>query len=988
MHTAPIWRIGADKTCKWIATASRDKTVRLWTPPDVKGQELELVQTFRAMIDDGNEGKFRSVAVSPNGKWVAAGAAAWGKPGGENWIYVFDRESGDIVKAIGPLKSVPNDIAFNRNGEKLAVALHSGYGHIVWDTTDEWKEIGQESYRNGSLAHSYGIAFDTQDRLYTVAFSNEEVENGVLRRYKKNEYSSKNGQPEKIVLTGETEPYAIAIHAKNSNLIAIAYADKSYIDVFYGNDEKIFNKPIYRASAPDSSEDLFAVSWAKEGKRLFGGGKPADELKAKGNPYPLYYWDLPTEDYSILPKNSASSPKDLKRNDSLIGPGNSVIDLVPCGDNKIALGSQDPGIFILNNQGDRLAEKSSIVADMRGKLGEELMVSVDGNKVRFNLAFSKSDYVTFDLQAETVRRTPREPSYFYKSDTESIQGIAWRDENKPPIFNKQFILGENSKEQPRSLAIAPDKINFVLGAEWSINLWCTTCQKQAKARTPVPSTTWGVNIPPDGNVVVAAHGDGTIRWYRLSDLKPLLALFVDPSDPERKWVAWTPKGYYLATGGAEFIGWHVNNKQRDKKAKFVKIGTYRENFARPGIVKLILKTFDEDQAINEDNRLRNILREADGENRPNEPTPDISIDNPPKEFNDFVIDLPYSVEPPPGQKIKKIEVWVQGKLFQGSKYKSGNKSNLQIKLKNEETTKIFLRAYDEKLNFGDSNEITLEWTGPKVKEKDLPNLYAVLIGVSEYKNPKLKLEWAKKDAIDLDVLLKAQGKAQGGKVFNKVVTKLIIDSNATEKGIKGGLTWLYRVVTENDFALFYYSGHGHKPYHNFHLIPVDGDITDFDSVVSTGVGSETLLKWIGSLPGKKIVILDACRSQSAFDGVVVSLGGLENAMAGNNGTVIFSSSASGELSFECRKEDMCENGYFTHILLRGLKGEAEEDDPLGFIQANELRNWMEKEVEKFTKDKLERPQKGNVVASQEWQNIGKEVNLAWWNYNPNASSIP
>ncbi|MCH9661393.1 MAG: caspase family protein, partial [Bacteroidetes bacterium] len=305
------------------------------------------------------------------------------------------------------------------------------------------------------------------------------------------------------------------------------------------------------------------------------------------------------------------------------------------------------------------------------------------------------------------------------------------------------------------------------------------------------------------------------------------------------------------------------------------------------------------------------------------------------------------------------------------------------------------RAYDDKNNFGDSTKITLKWTGSKVKEKDLPNLYAVLVGVSEYENPKLKLNWAAKDAEDLNVLLKAQSKEEGGKIFNKVITKLITDSNATREGILGGLTWLNRNVTDEDFALFYYSGHGDNPYRKFHLIPVDADISNADKLAATGLSQAKLLEWIGPLNGKKIVILDACRSKSAFDGVVVGLGYLENAMAGNNGTVMFSSSASGELSYECKEEDMCNNGYFTHILLKGMKGEADgKYDPRGFIQANEITIWMKNEVELFTKDKIfnidksPNPQQANVVASQEWQNEDTKINLAWWDHKPSASRIP
>ena len=55
---------------------------------------------------------------------------------------------------------------------------------------------------------------------------------------------------------------------------------------------------------------------------------------------------------------------------------------------------------------------------------------------------------------------------------------------------------------------------------------------------PGPGVAWGVDFSADGEILVVAYGDGTIRWLRWSDGEELLALFVEPQS--RKWVAWTP----------------------------------------------------------------------------------------------------------------------------------------------------------------------------------------------------------------------------------------------------------------------------------------------------------------------------------------------------------------------------------------------------------------------------------------------------------------
>ena len=67
----------------------------------------------------------------------------------------------------------------------------------------------------------------------------------------------------------------------------------------------------------------------------------------------------------------------------------------------------------------------------------------------------------------------------------------------------------------------------------------------------------------------------------------LLALFVEPQS--RKWVAWTPTGYYMASaGGEDLIGWHVN-RGWTQEADFFPASRFRAEFNRPDIVQLVLE---------------------------------------------------------------------------------------------------------------------------------------------------------------------------------------------------------------------------------------------------------------------------------------------------------------------------------------------------------------------------------------------------------------
>ena len=114
-----------------------------------------------------------------------------------------------------------------------------------------------------------------------------------------------------------------------------------------------------------------------------------------------------------------------------------------------------------------------------------------------------------------------------------------------------------------------------------------------------PGEAYGVDFSADGQLLVVAYGDGTIRWLRGSDGAELLALFVDV--PTRRWVAWTPTGYYMASpGGEDLIGWHLN-RGWTQVADFFPASRFSARFNRPDIVQLVLKTHDEAAAVSQAN---------------------------------------------------------------------------------------------------------------------------------------------------------------------------------------------------------------------------------------------------------------------------------------------------------------------------------------------------------------------------------------------------
>ena len=106
-------------------------------------------------------------------------------------------------------------------------------------------------------------------------------------------------------------------------------------------------------------------------------------------------------------------------------------------------------------------------------------------------------------------------------------------------------------------------------------------------------------VNTNGKVAVAGLYDGTIRWYRLTDGREILALFPHPD--RKRWILWTPSGYYDASpGGEDFIGWHLNNGP-DRAADFFPASRLRSTYYRPDVIDRVLKTLDEAVALQQAN---------------------------------------------------------------------------------------------------------------------------------------------------------------------------------------------------------------------------------------------------------------------------------------------------------------------------------------------------------------------------------------------------
>lgn len=214
-------------------------------------------------------------------------------------------------------------------------------------------------------------------------------------------------------------------------------------------------------------------------------------------------------------------------------------------------------------------------------------------------------------------------------------------------------------------------------------------------------------------------------------------------------------------------------------------------------------------------------------------------------------------------------------------------------------------------------------------------VWAVIIGVAAYNHMPV-LRYTDDDAYRVHSFLKSP---EGGAIPDEQM-EILIDDAATYVNIKETMQRVFNQAGPNDMVLLYFSGHGLKGA----FLPIDFDGFD-NKLLHEEITS--LLK--NSRAKYKLCIADACHSGSLLamrsgsaQSIITSY--YEKLAQADAGTALLLSSKSEETSLE---SSGLRQGVFSHFLIRGLKGEADNNND-NTISVQELYDFIYENVRTYT----------------------------------------
>ncbi len=504
---------------------------------------------------------------------------------------------------------------------------------------------------------------------------------------------------------------------------------------------------------------------------------------------------------------------------------------------------------------------------------------------------------------------------------------------------KRFV-GHKGTAQIWSVAFSPDG-KYAVSATWKddIKIWNIASGTEYKTLTGHSSikSYSAAKFFPNSKYVISA-GDASTRIWDVSTGEEVASMI---AFKDGEWIVITQEGYYNASArGAEQ---YLSIKVADNEYS---VDQFYDVFYRPDIVAAKLRGEDISGLVTI--TMQDAIKS---------PPPVVEFTSKIRDTDQHKVKVCYQAKST-GGGIGEVRLFHNGKLIQSDGYykemsRSGSDKTQLASLNSNaiyedmrsvlikgkvDTTPIVSKSKGEVFEdcreveaipgenevsvaaFNSSNTVqsymkTTSFSS-KLKAED-SHLYILAIGIDQHKDSNVNLNYAVKDARDIEEKIKVQAAT----LYNprNIHYELLTDRESTKANITSKINELTRKVKPQDSFILFVAGHGVLLQNQYYLLTHDynGNVSE-NSVISSNEIVE-MSKKIKSL--SQLFIFDTCHA----GGVDTIISGLYDArmsvLAKKMGLHIYASASDKQAAMDGYKG----NGLFTYTLLDGLNNNRQAD---------------------------------------------------------------
>lgn len=938
-HSDIVRCIAFSPDSRFLASGSSDKTIKLW---DITtGRE---VRTFT-----GHANYVTVVAFSPDGRTLASGS--W-----DNSIKTWDVESGRELRTLTGHTNLVFALAFSPNGRGLvsagwdltlrlwdvqagtqlqSIPTHSGVLSAVAFSPD-WKvfvtgnragEIKIWDTVSGRLLHAFtahsadveALAFSPDSKTLASASWDKSVK--LWDAASGNELKTLSGHTAVVDsvmfspdgrtlatacldstiklwnLTDDSPPRTLAGHSEIVKSLAFSPDGKKFASGSWDRNIKLWDlegRHEVRILSGHTNT-VMSVAFSPDGRMLASGG--ADGA--------IKFWDV-------------ESSRELK---SIDGHNEGISSVAFSPDGQI-LASANWNFTVTLWE----VKSGQALRTLKGhsKAVGAVVFSPDGR----TLASASDDHSIKLWEVATGREL-----HTLAGHTEQIEAIAFSHDGRmlasASVDKSVKLWNPQSGAEMRTLsghtdfvddvAFSPDDRTLAsASADKTVRLWDPRTGRELHSITGHSGRVWRVAFAPNGRFFMTAAADGSLRFWDTSSDRQILSLFpFDTSD----WAAVDGESRFDASpGGMRLMHWVVGMEAID-------LSQLKERYYDPGLVPKLLGYSTE------------APREVSAFTDP-KLFPEVSFVAPSAHGTQLVLNLKNR-----GGGIGRVQVFVNGKELAGDA--RGPKLDASAP-----TATLTVDLAAATINPGEANDIrvvtwnqagylssrgvSVNWHPQGQRDAAPPELYAVVVGISQYSAKELNLRFASKDAADMAAAIQLAAKRLFGAGHVHITLLTSPNDSGAQLATKANIRKAFqdaRTAKPNDIFLVYLAGHGVALQDTYAYPAADArtlNLSDPQIREQTAITSEELAEWMNKVPAlHDVTIIDTCAAGAAAATLVEKrappgdqVRAIER-LKDRTGVFVLMGSAADAVSYEASQYGQ---GLLTYALLKGMKGAALRDD--------------------------------------------------------------
>ncbi len=938
-HMAIIKGIAFTPDGRQLVSASEDKTIRVWDLASGK-----TVRTIRGESAAGPAGKVYAMALSPDGKWLAAGGWLTSPDVQGSVIRLYEFASGKLVALLKGHKSEVLGLAFSPDGSKLI----SGSGDstaIIWDIPAPPRKLVPkllywlEEHKDFIYAVGFSPdgsravtgSYDHDLRLWRVADGKEIAhmtghgdmvfslavapdgtiasgdKSGEIRLWDSGSGAGASGRDGRFlrILARQGMEVASLSFSPDGKLLLSGPGEGPG-----GNDCHVYDVASGKEIVTYAGHDnvVIATAFSPDGRWAATGG---------GNNKEIHLWD---------PHSGQPRP----------GPDGKPLRLAGQGQTVWAAGfSADRRRIAWGNSGGWHNPMD------RGPLEQALTLPLGEGALGAPVALAEAE-------AGAFRRAQASFGGFSLSHR---KGGAYGHDAILDILKDGRAVASIARDATNGLghwsySFTPDGETVVSGGSFGVITAYDRAGNKLGDFVGHEGDVWAVAPSPDGRFLVSSADDQTVRLWNLKTRELLVTLY---RGADGEWVLWTPQGYYTGSPGAgEIVGWQIN-RGPDKAADYATAGQLRQRLHRPDIVAKAIALASAEEAVRTsygtDFTLSDLLGHPAPQLRILSPAPGSTV-----KAASAKVKIALDATPDP---VERIRIQVNSRNI-GEFFGYGpGEHELDVPLDRGKNTIVITAKNQTGWSKLQEGTLTLVNDAPGETVKKRGTLYILAAGVSKYPgirtrckpDPNCDLNFTGKDAVAFADIVEARL----GPLHERVVRRVLVNEGKSDGvpdrvNIENELGSIWNNATDEDTVAIFLSGHGVNERGNFYFLPTDAASAEGSFRSSSVVSWRIVAEKLDATRGRRLVFLDSCHAEGGYNALLGDEAFYANILA-------YSAAKSDQRSWESRKYG---HGIFTQAILDGLAGAADLNRD-GHVDTEELDAYLKKRVPELAAQLEQKP---------------------------------